>query len=52
VAEAGWRLLLAVDLLPKSDFLWNRSGGVEVEPPTEHGTVDDLVELARPPGSA
>ena len=37
------RLLLAVDLLPKSDFLWNRSAGVEVEPPTEHGTVDDLL---------
>jgi 2-polyprenyl-3-methyl-5-hydroxy-6-metoxy-1,4-benzoquinol methylase len=37
------RLLLAVDLMPKSDFLWNRSGGVEVEPPTEHGTVDDLL---------
>jgi len=41
--KPGGRLLLAVDLLPKSDFLWNRSGGVEVEPPTEHGTVDDLL---------
>ena len=30
--EPGGRLLLAVDLLPKSDFLWNRSQGVEVEP--------------------
>jgi 2-polyprenyl-3-methyl-5-hydroxy-6-metoxy-1,4-benzoquinol methylase len=39
----GGRLLLAIDLLPKSDFLWNRSEGVEVEPPTEHGTVDDLL---------
>ncbi len=39
----GGRLLLAVDLLPKSDFLWNRSEGVEVEPPIEHGTVDDLI---------
>ena len=38
----GGRLLLAVDLLPKSDFLWNRSQGVEVESPLEHGTVDDL----------
>ena len=41
--EPGGRLLLAIDLLPKSDFLWNRSEGVEVEPPTEHGTVDDLL---------
>ena len=40
--KPGGRLLLAIDLLPKSDFLWNRSEGVEVEPPTEHGTVDDL----------
>jgi 2-polyprenyl-3-methyl-5-hydroxy-6-metoxy-1,4-benzoquinol methylase len=39
----GGRLLLAIDLLPKSDFLWNRSAGVEVEPPTEHGTVNDLL---------
>ena len=41
--KPGGRLLLAVDLLPNSDFLWNRSEGVEVEPPTEHGTVDDLL---------
>ena len=42
--KPGGRLLLAVDLLPKSDFLWNRSEGVEVEPPIEHGTVDDLIK--------
>jgi cyclopropane fatty-acyl-phospholipid synthase-like methyltransferase len=41
--KPGGRLLLAIDLLPKSDFLWNRSEGIEVEPPTEHGTVDDLL---------
>jgi cyclopropane fatty-acyl-phospholipid synthase-like methyltransferase len=40
--KPGGRLLLAVDLLPKSDFLWNRSEGVEVEAPIDHGTVDDL----------
>jgi len=46
--KPGGRLLLAVDLLPRSDFLWNRSGGVEVEPPTDHGTVDDfLVSIER-----
>lgn len=39
----GGRLLLTIDLLPKSDFLWNRSEGVEVEPPIEHGTIDDLL---------
>lgn len=42
-ARARRRLRLAIDLLPKSDFLWNRSAGPEVEPPTEHGTVDDLL---------
>ena len=41
--KPGGRLLFAIDLLPKSDFLWNRSEGVEVESPTEHGTVDDLL---------
>jgi 2-polyprenyl-3-methyl-5-hydroxy-6-metoxy-1,4-benzoquinol methylase len=41
--KPGGRLLLAVDLLPKSDFLWNRSEGIEVEQPTQHGTVDDLL---------
>lgn len=48
--EPGGRLLLAIDLLPKSDFLWNRSEGVEVEPPTEHGTVDDLLESVEKAG--
>lgn len=35
--------LLAVDLIPATDFLWNRCEGVEVEPPICHGTVDDLL---------
>jgi SAM-dependent methyltransferase len=37
------RLLLAIDVIPATDFLWNRSGGLEVEPPIRHGTVDGLV---------
>jgi 2-polyprenyl-3-methyl-5-hydroxy-6-metoxy-1,4-benzoquinol methylase len=41
--KPGGRVLLAIDLLHKSDFLWNRAAGVEVEPPTEHGTLDDLL---------
>jgi SAM-dependent methyltransferase len=36
-------LLLAIDVIPASDFLWNRSEGHEVEPPVRHGTVDDVV---------
>jgi hypothetical protein len=36
-------LVLAVDLIPSSDFLWNRADGVEVETPIRHGTVDDLM---------
>lgn len=34
--------LLAIDIIPASDFIWNRSEGIEVEPPIEHGTVADL----------
>ena len=40
-------LLLAVDLIPASDFLWNRSEGVEVEAPIHHGTVEDLLQQLR-----
>lgn len=44
----GGRLLLALDVIPSSDFLWNRSDGLEVEPPIEHGTIDQLSsELAK-----
>lgn len=39
----GGRLLLAIDLIPASDFLWNRSEGVQVEPPIQHGTVGSVV---------
>ncbi len=37
-------LLLAIDVIPSSDFLWNRSEGLEVEPPIQHGTVADVVD--------
>jgi cyclopropane fatty-acyl-phospholipid synthase-like methyltransferase len=40
----GGRVLLAIDVIPSSDFLWNRSEGLEVEPPIQHGTVADVVE--------
>jgi SAM-dependent methyltransferase len=40
--KPGGRMLFAVDLLPASDFLWNRSDGVEIDPPERHGTIDDL----------
>jgi SAM-dependent methyltransferase len=36
-------LLLAIDVIPSSDFLWNRSEGLEVEPPIRHGTVDSVL---------
>src|SRR5882762_3479461 len=36
-------LLLAIDVIPASDFLWNRSEGHEVEPPVRHGTVDHVL---------
>jgi SAM-dependent methyltransferase len=36
-------LLLTIDVIPSSDFLWNRFEGLEVEPPICHGTVDDVL---------
>lgn len=36
-------LLLAIDMMPCTDFLWNRSDGLEVEPPVQHGTADDVL---------
>lgn len=38
----GGRLLLAVDLMPSTDFLWNRSEGVQIAPPEQHGNVPEL----------
>ncbi len=37
------RLLLTIDLIPATDFLWNRSEGREVEPLLVHGTIDDFL---------
>jgi hypothetical protein len=37
-------LLLAIDVIPSSDFIWNRSEGLEVEPPIRHGTIDDVAD--------
>jgi cyclopropane fatty-acyl-phospholipid synthase-like methyltransferase len=36
------RALIVIDLVPQTNFLWNRSDGVEVAPGREHGTVTDL----------
>jgi 2-polyprenyl-3-methyl-5-hydroxy-6-metoxy-1,4-benzoquinol methylase len=40
--KPGGTLLLAIDLIPATDFLWNRGGG-SLEPPPEHGTIKDVV---------
>jgi 2-polyprenyl-3-methyl-5-hydroxy-6-metoxy-1,4-benzoquinol methylase len=37
------RLVLTLDLYPKSDDLWNRSQGKIVEPVTEHGNLHTLL---------
>jgi cyclopropane fatty-acyl-phospholipid synthase-like methyltransferase len=37
-------LLLVIDVIPSTDFIWNRSEGVEVESPIQHGTIDDLAD--------
>jgi SAM-dependent methyltransferase len=39
----GGTLLLAIDLIPSSDFLWSRSEGREVEPVIKHGATDDVL---------
>ena len=36
-------LLLVIDVIPSTDFIWNRSEGVEVEPPIQHGTIDNVL---------
>jgi hypothetical protein len=41
--QSGGRLLLTIDLIPATSFVWNRSEGREVEPLMEHGTVEDLL---------
>jgi SAM-dependent methyltransferase len=41
--RTGGRLLLTIDLIPATDFLWNRSEGREVEPLLVHGTIHDVV---------
>jgi SAM-dependent methyltransferase len=41
--QPGGILLLAIDLIPSSDFLWNRYEGREVEPPIQHGTINDVL---------
>jgi SAM-dependent methyltransferase len=42
--KPGGALLLAIDLIPAADFLWNRGGG-SVEPLLEHGTIHDVMSL-------
>jgi cyclopropane fatty-acyl-phospholipid synthase-like methyltransferase len=37
-------MLHAIELIPSSDFVWNRCEGREVEPPVRHGTVNDVVD--------
>lgn len=39
----GADLLLALDLIPGTDFIWNYSEGTEVEPRELHGTVTDVL---------
>jgi 2-polyprenyl-3-methyl-5-hydroxy-6-metoxy-1,4-benzoquinol methylase len=40
----GGSLLLAIDLIPSSDFLWNRVEDRWVEPLLNHGTIRDIVQ--------
>lgn len=39
----GGSFFLVIDLIPTTNFIWNISEGVEIEPHEEHGTVEDLL---------
>jgi len=40
--KPGGRLIITLDLVPNTDFLWNFSGGLEVESISRHGTLQDF----------
>lgn len=42
----GGRVILTVDLVRDARTLWNRSEGKMVDPPEEHGTLDELCSEA------
>jgi capsular polysaccharide biosynthesis protein/SAM-dependent methyltransferase len=48
----GGRMLHAVDLIPGSDFIWNRMADRELAPPPRHGTVRQMMEQLRRSGFA
>jgi cyclopropane fatty-acyl-phospholipid synthase-like methyltransferase len=37
-------LLLAIDVIPATDFIWNRSAGREIETPFQHGMIESVIE--------
>lgn len=37
-------LLLTIDVIPASDFIWNRTEGREVEPLIRHGTIQGVAD--------
>ena len=41
----GGLLVLTIDLIPASDFIWNRTEGREVEPLIRHGTIHGVTDL-------
>jgi SAM-dependent methyltransferase len=42
----GGLVVLTVDLVRGSDDLWNRNLGVEVEDPSDHGTLQEMIDEA------
>jgi len=40
----GGLLLLAIDIIPETNFIWNYSSGHLVEAPERHGTIYDVLE--------
>ena len=48
--QPGGSLFLILDTIPSTDFIWNRSEGVEIEAPIQHGTIDDVANQLRKAG--
>jgi SAM-dependent methyltransferase len=44
--RSGGLVVLTIDLVRDSDDLWNRNRGIEVEEPSRHGTIADVVAEA------
>lgn len=50
ILKVGGKLLLTIDLVPNTDFFWNLSENVEVEPHSKHGSIQSFKKELRRAG--